>query len=495
MRPHVVHWLEQFVRTDVASLLAPTWFTCVGLAGVVALVLMLVRARRHGIDPGAIASVVLWCYVAAVAAGIVVPAMIDSVEHLAATGRPHLHWSGMTSFWGYLAGAAAVALVCRREGLSLARVGDLSAIPIGVALVFARTGCFLAGCDYGKVSSVPWAMRFPAGSPAWRDHVRSGLIPADRAQSLPVHPTELYEALLGIAIVAIAVVVARRAHRARRQRKDGEAFLLVAATYAIGRLVIETMRGDAGRGIYAGLSSGQIFSLLVLLAIAARFVVVRRRVLAVTAAAAIALTVAHVGEAYAQAPGEPPPMPAIAAPPARDPTERPLYSTGIMLGLATPLNRRANQVATLDGPSLSIGYLPGRFGFWLDLDALSSPEASHTTVLGAVSYARRPIGSLMLGVRAGIGRTRVDFSDAAFEDVGGMTYRLDAIVEYAVQRHWALWVRPLTIDLLDASELGGPITTYQVRIGIAYRFGSRRNAVRPTAPPSLPPIVGLGASP
>src|SRR6185436_126165 len=97
----------------------------------------------------------------------------------------------------------------------------------------------------------------------------------------------------------------------------------------------------------------------------------------------------------------------------------------------------------------------------------------------------------MLGMRVGIGGTSVDFADAAFEDVVGMTYRLDGIVEYAVQRHWALWVRPLTIDMLDAAELGGPILTYQIRLGIAYRFGSRRNAVRPPdrepAPPPLPP--------
>jgi len=477
-----VQWLEQFVRPDVASLFAPTWFTCVGLAGLATLVLMLVRARRHGIDPGAIASVVLWSYVAAVTAGIVVPAMISGVEHLVATGRFQVRWSGMTSFWGYLAGAAAVALVCRREGLSLARVGDLSVIPLGVALVFARTGCFIGGCDYGKLSSLPWAVRFPAGSPAWRDHVRSGLIPAASAESLPVHPTELYEAILGLAIIAIAFVFARRA------RKPGEQFILAAATYAIGRLVIELLRGDAGRGIYAGVSSGQIFSLLVLLAIAARFVAARRRVLTVAAAAALALVVGGAGEAAAQPPGEPPP---------RDPTERPLYSTGVMLGVATPLNRPAGQVATLDGPSLSIGYLPGRFGLWLDLDALSSSEASHTTLLAAVSYARRPIRPLMLGVRTGIGRTRVDFTDAAFGDVGGMTYRLDAIVEYAVRRHWALWVRPLTIDMLDASELGGPITTYQMRLGIAYRFGSRRNArpagQQPAPPPPRP--VPLGPPP
>jgi phosphatidylglycerol:prolipoprotein diacylglycerol transferase len=262
LRPYVVAWLEGFTSPRVAGLLAPSWFTCVGFAGLVALVLTVVLARRRGIDRATVAAIVLWGYVAAVAAGIVVPMVIDAIVHVVATGRFRLRWAGMTSFWGYLAGGAAVATICRRDGVSLARIGDLAVIPLGVALVLARIGCFMAGCDYGKVSSVPWAVRFPAGSPAWRDHVRAGLIPADSPTSLAVHPTELYEAMLGLVLVAVGLVAARR------MRRDGDLFLVAAATYAIGRLGIELVRGDAERGVYAGISSGQMFCLLVLAAIA-----------------------------------------------------------------------------------------------------------------------------------------------------------------------------------------------------------------------------------
>jgi phosphatidylglycerol:prolipoprotein diacylglycerol transferase len=150
-------------------------------------------------------------------------------------------------------------------------VADLAVIPAGAALVLARLGCFMAGCDYGTVSSLPWAVRFPAGSPAWRDHVHAGLVAADRAQSLPVHPTELYESLLGLVIIAVALFAGRR------KREAGRLFALAAATYASGRLLIETVRGDAGRGVYAGLSSAQIFSLVVLTSIAARLVWAWRR--------------------------------------------------------------------------------------------------------------------------------------------------------------------------------------------------------------------------
>jgi phosphatidylglycerol:prolipoprotein diacylglycerol transferase len=502
------------MRADLAGLLAPSWFTCVGLAGLAALILMLVLARRRGLDPGTVASAVLWGYVAAVIAGIAVPAAITAAEHLIATGRFQLRWSGMTSFWGYLAGATAVVLVCRRDRVSVARMADLAVIPLGIALAFARLGCFMAGCDYGKVSSLPWAVRFPAGSPAWRDHVHAGLIPADRAASLPVHPTELYEALLGLLIVAIAILIGLGIAVGRRPRKDGALFVLAAATYAIGRLAIETLRGDAGRGIYAGLSSGQIFSLLVLLAIAARAIAGagKRRALTAAAAAALALTVAHPGDAEAQpgntplepkalpgdtplepevlpgdtplepetpVPPDPPPAPALAG--------RPMFSAGVLLGVATPLNRRPDQIATLGGTSLSIGFQPGRFGVWLDLDALSNAEASHDTVLVAVGFTLRPTSRLMLGARSGIGATLVNFKDPAFRDVGSATFRLDAIAEYAFLRHWALWVRPLTVDLLSAPDLGGPITTYQFRIGVAYRFGPSSRAARPAPPPFAPP--------
>ena len=239
MRPHVIDFLDRFLPHGISATIAPSWFTMVGLAGVVTLFVMMRVARRNHIDPGVIASAVLWCYVMAVAAGIVMPMMTDAIQQHVATGEVGLRWSGMTSFWGYLAGTGAVAIVCRDHGIPLARMGDLSTAPLGLALAFARVGCFLGGCDYGKVTSLPWAVRFPAGSPAWNDQVAAGLVPADRATSLAVHPTQLYEALLGLAIAAVAIVIARRGWR------HGRMFLVGAAMYALGRIGIEALRGDA----------------------------------------------------------------------------------------------------------------------------------------------------------------------------------------------------------------------------------------------------------
>jgi hypothetical protein len=428
--------------------------------------------------------------------------------------------------------AAAVAAVCKAEGVPLAKMADLAAIPIGVALVFARLGCFMAGCDYGKVSALPWAVRFPAGSPAWHDQLRAGLIPAGRLESLPVHPTQLYEALLGIVIVVVAWIVT---HRPRQQgRADGRVFIAAALTYAIGRLLIETVRGDLGRGIYFGLSSGQIFSLLVLLAIAARYALTKRLI-------TIAAMVALVGKVHAQpaadpnpnadgsgapasssnwlpadsadAPADPPGDPASSDPPPVDHTRtadladappfvppgsgipapvpplRPIFAVGFLFDGATSVNRPGEQVPDLFGESLSLGYIPGRFGVWLDLDRFTNSEAAHSTAIASVSFAPRVTPHLWIGARAGVGVTHVNFMNDGFSDVTASTVRLEAIAELVMDHNWAVWVRPLSVDVISAGELGGAITTFQFRAGIAYRFGERGHLFTraPAPPPPAPP--------
>lgn len=267
MRPQLVAWLEQWLPPGVAQALAPTWFTMVGLAGLLCLWSLVRHARRDRLDPpldpGAVATVVLAGYVAAVSAGIGVPAVVQLVEGYVADGTVRLRPAGMTSFWGYLGGLVAMVLMARRGGVPLGWLADRLTPLLGMTLVLVRTGCFLAGCDYGQLSSAPWAVRFPRGSGAWRDHVEHGLVPVSRDLSLPVHPTQLYEAALGLAIALGAWL-----HHRRAPVGSGRTFLAAAALYATARLGIENLRGDEVRGLYLGLSSGQLFSLAVLLALA-----------------------------------------------------------------------------------------------------------------------------------------------------------------------------------------------------------------------------------
>ena len=263
MRPYVVAWLERFLPASLAQVLAPTWFTMVGVAGLLTLLVLLRRARQDGLDRGAVATVVLTAYLTAVLGGVTIPSVIALVER-SINGQPaQLRMVGMTSFWGYLAGTVGAVEACRRTRVPLGWLADRMTPMLGVSLALIRTGCFLAGCDHGKITGVAWAVRFPAGSPAWRDHVERGLVPVTRDVSLPVHPTQLYEALLGVAIAIVAAVITRRRAAVGR----GWVFLGAAVAYCATRLAIENLRGDRVRGFMLGLSSGQVFALAVLVAV------------------------------------------------------------------------------------------------------------------------------------------------------------------------------------------------------------------------------------
>ena len=140
-------------------------------------------------------------------------------------------------------------------------------IAVGAGLTFAlvRTGCFLSGCDYGRPTASIWGVRFPPGSLAAIDHLRRGFVPAG-APSLPVHPTQLYEAAVGlVAGLAAAFPIARG-------RRDGTAFATFLSIYAAGRFAIELLRGDQDRGAALGLSTAQWVSVSIATALVIAFV-------------------------------------------------------------------------------------------------------------------------------------------------------------------------------------------------------------------------------
>jgi prolipoprotein diacylglyceryltransferase len=141
---------------------------------------------------------------------------------------------------------------------------DRAAIGTGLGFALVRTGCFIAGCDYGLPTALPWAVRFPPGSLAALDHARRGFVPAG-APSLPVHPTQLYEALVGLVGAAASAVPLARG------RRDGRAFATFLAIYAVGRFTIELLRGDQDRGHVLSLSTAQWVSVALVFGLAIKF--------------------------------------------------------------------------------------------------------------------------------------------------------------------------------------------------------------------------------
>ncbi|MDO4557898.1 MAG: prolipoprotein diacylglyceryl transferase [Planctomycetia bacterium] len=64
-----------------------------------------------------------------------------------------------------------------RRKLPLLRMLDIVAPAMLLGLAFGRIGCFMFGCCFGGTCDLPWAVRFPAGAPAWNEQIANGQIP------------------------------------------------------------------------------------------------------------------------------------------------------------------------------------------------------------------------------------------------------------------------------------------------------------------------------
>jgi phosphatidylglycerol---prolipoprotein diacylglyceryl transferase len=193
---------------------------------------------------------------------------------------------GLVAYGGFLSGFAAALVHLRARRASLLAFGDVAAPAVALGLVLTRLGCYLYGCDFGARLSehAPvWLQRlgtFPnwadtaaglGGSPAFLHHVDVYGLAGDATHSFPVHPTQLYEALLGVVLFVITFA----AWRARRFQ--GQALLVLAMGYALGRFGLEGLRDDPERGMLLGFSTSQVISLVLLPVAATAYSMLARR--------------------------------------------------------------------------------------------------------------------------------------------------------------------------------------------------------------------------
>ena len=167
-------------------------------------------------------------------------------------------WDGGLTYYGGLLLAIPLGLwFLRRNRIPQWKVADLAGIGIPLGLGFGRLGCFLSGCCYGQQADVGWAVSFPNGSPAWKDHYDRFLVGATDG-SLPVHPTQLYESLACFAIAGLMMWWYKH-----KKTFDGEILWLFVLLYGMARFMVETLRGDE-RGEYFGLSTSEGISLVMI---------------------------------------------------------------------------------------------------------------------------------------------------------------------------------------------------------------------------------------
>ncbi len=139
--------------------------------------------------------------------------------------------------------AAPLLKRCLPPEASLMRLADAQAPGIALAMGVMRIGCFVVGCCHGPPSTLPWAMRFPVGSPAWLAHVERGWLDPQAVASLPIHPLQIYFGLTSLAVASLLCLMRSR------MRAEGELFCWFLVLDGLIKLLLEQLRFDSQIGL------------------------------------------------------------------------------------------------------------------------------------------------------------------------------------------------------------------------------------------------------
>ncbi|MGB5810758.1 MAG: prolipoprotein diacylglyceryl transferase [Polyangiales bacterium] len=258
--------------------------------------LMYMGKRVENFNRELLASCFTWTAVGAIIGArlLYVFTNLDSFDNVAQWFD--LRSGGLVAYGGFLGGFVSAWAFWRSKDIPLLPFADLAIPTLGSGLLMTRIGCYLYGCDFGRPlgpDAPGWLVQagtfpkwdadaFPtfacdstiSGSPAYNHHLR--LYPeemVDRMASLPVHPTQIYESIVGLLLFSFTVWLLL--HRKFR----GQVLVTGAALYAIWRFLVEYVRDDPERGFAFGFSTSQLISLAIIPVCVIAYVNLRKRAL------------------------------------------------------------------------------------------------------------------------------------------------------------------------------------------------------------------------
>ena len=178
----------------------------------------------------------------------------------------NLRNGGLGIYGGLAGGALGLLLFTWRKRLPLLAWADMAAVGVAIGQAFGRWGNFLNQELYGRPTNLPWAIAIDPVNrlPAYADFTF-------------FHPAFLYESLWNFLTFGLLMLLWRR----RSRLIVGEMTAVYLIMYAIGRILLETVRLDSRvvslGGVQLPLAWATLVSILVALSMVIWALVRRQR--------------------------------------------------------------------------------------------------------------------------------------------------------------------------------------------------------------------------
>jgi len=218
-----------------------TYGVFIALGFLTGIILALREAKRVGEEPENILDLAFYSIIAAIVGSRLLYIVLNYQYYIENPLEMIKIWSGGLVYYGGFLLALIVGIwYIRKSHLPLWKTADIIAPSIAIGEAIGRLGCFSAGCCYGKVTTLPWAVTF--SNPESLAIV-----------GIPLHPTQLYSSITALFIFLILTVVKRV------KKFDGLLIWLYVLLYSITRYVIEIFRGDDRGLIFEGFMLGYLW--------------------------------------------------------------------------------------------------------------------------------------------------------------------------------------------------------------------------------------------
>jgi phosphatidylglycerol---prolipoprotein diacylglyceryl transferase len=225
-----------------------TYGVLLAAAYLLGLRLAMTRAKARGLDPNRALDLGIAIIISALVGAKLLLLAVDfdrfrqNPAELVSIVR-----SGGVFYGGLLAAVAVAFWYMWRHKMPLWTTCDVFAPGIALGHAVGRLGCLMAGCCYGRPTSMPWAVTFT--NPEAAANVGTPL-------NVPLHPTQLYESAAEALILVLLLVTEKKG-----RPFEGRTFWSYMVLYGISRFVIEYYRDDP-RGFVLGFSTSQFISLI-----------------------------------------------------------------------------------------------------------------------------------------------------------------------------------------------------------------------------------------
>ena len=221
------------VLLDLGFLKIYSWGFMVAVAFIAATILAAREAKRKGINPEKIYSLVTYIIIGAII-GSRIGYLLFDFNNIANFLDIFKFWEGGMAFHGgFIGGILFGFFYTKKNKLNFWEITDICAPSIPLAQAIGRISCFLRGCCYGIETTLPWGINYLGG-------IR--------------HPTQIYSS---IALFGIFIFLSKQKNK---KNFNGALFLTYIIIYSVFRFFIEFIR--AGPRVLLGLTGAQIVSII-----------------------------------------------------------------------------------------------------------------------------------------------------------------------------------------------------------------------------------------